>query len=273
VAFLAFYKANRASIFLASSATLSFFVLISPWYHWLSNILNYHSVWRIAVLIFHPIILILFLRAIWVSITNTTSKFKYLALSSALILVTVNGIYESWNIHLNPKVISDKKHSGSAQKNWNIYYHRKNVINDGTFRYEHSFKSIEKIIEPNSYIYADLSTSYYSATYLPVFVKNIHDHQGSNAFRNFKKLENDKQCYSDNKEWNKKLDKYLELSRTRLNSKPISNKRYLLVNHDKLNSQLNRSCFLRSLDIRAQSNNALARKLYSDNLFTLYQFK
>jgi len=271
---LVLFKSNRASIFLASSAILSFFVLISPyWYHWLSTILNYHSPWRIAILIFHPIILALFLRTVWAKISTSSTKLKHLSLWAIFIVVTINCAYEAWNIHLNPKVIADKIQSGSAQKNWNIHYHRKNVINNGPLRYESSLKSIEAVVEPNSFVYADLSTSYYAAAYLPVLIKNIHSHHDLLAFRHFKKLKNDRDCYSNTKKWNKNLNEYLNFSRSRFNPKPLSNNRYLLVNHDKLNSQLNRSCFLRSLDILAQSNKNFAEKLYSDSLFTLYQLK
>lgn len=55
-------KPSRASLFLASNACLSFFVCCSPYmYQWLSDVLGYHSVWRIATLIFTPVIIALVL--------------------------------------------------------------------------------------------------------------------------------------------------------------------------------------------------------------------
>lgn len=63
---LACWKTNRATVFLASTASLSFLFLVSPYLHdWLVRILNYNSAYRISILIFHPIILALLLQLCW----------------------------------------------------------------------------------------------------------------------------------------------------------------------------------------------------------------
>lgn len=59
---LAFIKPSRETLFLASCCFLSLLVCSSPYlYHWLTQVLDYHSVWRIALLVFHPIIYAVFI--------------------------------------------------------------------------------------------------------------------------------------------------------------------------------------------------------------------
>jgi hypothetical protein len=50
-------KPNVTSLFVCGTAVLAFIFCLSPYlYHWLKDILYYHSPWRIAILIFHPIV-------------------------------------------------------------------------------------------------------------------------------------------------------------------------------------------------------------------------
>jgi len=53
---MVFMKPSRVTLFLASTASVAILFCISPYlHHWLRNSLGYHSSWRIAILIFHPI--------------------------------------------------------------------------------------------------------------------------------------------------------------------------------------------------------------------------
>jgi len=63
---LAYWKTNRATVFLASASILSFLILLSPYlYEWLRQILNYNSAYRISILIFHPIVFSLLIKLCW----------------------------------------------------------------------------------------------------------------------------------------------------------------------------------------------------------------
>ncbi|MDW7772656.1 MAG: hypothetical protein SCH71_07170 [Desulfobulbaceae bacterium] len=63
---MAVIKPSRGTIFLAANAVIPFLFLVSPYlYQWLSDVLSYLSSWRIALLIFHPIILAFFLHYLW----------------------------------------------------------------------------------------------------------------------------------------------------------------------------------------------------------------
>lgn len=64
--FMAFQQPSRATIFLAATGIGAFLFCSSPYlHHWLREVLNYHSPWRIAVLIFHPMVIALALKQCW----------------------------------------------------------------------------------------------------------------------------------------------------------------------------------------------------------------
>ncbi len=55
---LVIIRPNRLTLFLSGNAVIPFLILLSPYlYQWLTDALNYHSAWRVSLLIFHPIIL------------------------------------------------------------------------------------------------------------------------------------------------------------------------------------------------------------------------
>jgi len=55
---LVYFKPSQLTLFVAATATTVFFFVLSPYlYQWLTDVLRYHSTWRIALLLFHPIIL------------------------------------------------------------------------------------------------------------------------------------------------------------------------------------------------------------------------
>jgi hypothetical protein len=61
-----FVRLDRATIFLASNAIFAFLICLSPYlFDWMQDILNYNSVFRVGVLIFHPLILALLLHQLY----------------------------------------------------------------------------------------------------------------------------------------------------------------------------------------------------------------
>jgi hypothetical protein len=59
-------RPNRTTIFLAANATAAVMLICSPYlYHWFKEILDYHSPWRVAMLIFHPIVIAVALQQCW----------------------------------------------------------------------------------------------------------------------------------------------------------------------------------------------------------------
>lgn len=63
---LVWLEQKRHTIFLAANAIIAFLFLVSPYlYQWLSDCLQYHSPWRIGLLIFHPIIFSASIYYLW----------------------------------------------------------------------------------------------------------------------------------------------------------------------------------------------------------------
>ena len=64
--FMSFYMPSRATIFLAATAIGALLFCSSPYlFHWLREVLNYHSPWRIAILMFHPMVFALAIEQCW----------------------------------------------------------------------------------------------------------------------------------------------------------------------------------------------------------------
>ena len=63
---LTILKPSRLTLFVCANAVIAFLFCLSPYlYMWLIEMLNYHSPWRIATLIFHPIIIAFALNTLW----------------------------------------------------------------------------------------------------------------------------------------------------------------------------------------------------------------
>jgi hypothetical protein len=86
-------------------------------------------------------------------------------------------VYDS-SPHFDESLIQLKRDHRSAQRNWNIFYGQRFVYYDSDFRLQTDLAEIAKIIEPDSLALADLATSYYAASELPVYVRNVHQHHG-----------------------------------------------------------------------------------------------
>lgn len=68
---LVLLKPSRLTLFVCSNAVIAFLFCVSPYlYFWLASLLNYHSPWRIAILIFHPIIIAFTLNLVWEKIVG-----------------------------------------------------------------------------------------------------------------------------------------------------------------------------------------------------------
>lgn len=270
---LVFSQPTRATIFVTSTAFFSFLMLISPyWYQWLLDTLKYHSPWRVSILIFHPIIIAVTLRLLWLKIKTNKTKLKCLTISLAVFCIIGVVVYDTYQTHLNANIVTIKRQHQSAQRNWNVNFHRKYVINDSSLRYEKEFKKIIKLIEPKSYVYSDLATSYYAASHLPVFIKNTHRHQGALIFSKFRALKYDQGCNEGNKiEWATKMTNYLSHSKRRLIKHNFSQTRYLLVNKDTQNMQVRPSCFMRTLTSHIQKNENLSKQLFNGDYFILFE--
>lgn len=73
--FLAFYRPSRLTLFLASTSSFALLFCASPYlYHWLQELMNYHSPWRISLMIFHPITLSVAIVFCWQYLMNNKTS-------------------------------------------------------------------------------------------------------------------------------------------------------------------------------------------------------
>ena len=64
------FTPSRSATFLASTSVIAFIFCFSPYfYDWLQRILNYHSPWRVSLLIFHPVT--------WAIVCVSLSKYAF----------------------------------------------------------------------------------------------------------------------------------------------------------------------------------------------------
>lgn len=67
--YLSIIRPSRLSLFTAGCGSLALLFCLSPYlYQWLGNILDYHSPWRIGIMIFHPIVMAAVLAELWQSL-------------------------------------------------------------------------------------------------------------------------------------------------------------------------------------------------------------
>ncbi|MBX2847231.1 MAG: hypothetical protein KTR16_02835 [Acidiferrobacterales bacterium] len=80
--------------------------------------------------------------------------------------------------HFDAELIELKKQANSGQRNWSLFYGQSNVYQNGGLRHADDFAKLAPLLEENSAIFTDIATSYYLASSLPAYVKNVHRHHG-----------------------------------------------------------------------------------------------
>ncbi len=173
---LAVYHPRRASWFLASCGTAALVVCVSPYLHtWLREVLDYHSVWRVSIMVFHPLIFALALLTLW----RACKPWSVRSLLPVGLLVMVCGALVAYSsYHFQSNTVLDKRNHGSAQRDWNLHYSQDYAYYDGSFRYSDDFAQLRAWVSDDDVLLADLATSYYASAYLRGSVVNVHPHQG-----------------------------------------------------------------------------------------------
>ncbi len=173
---LAAYYPRRASWFLASCGTVALLLCVSPYLHtWLREVMDYHSVWRVSIMIFHPLVFALALLMLW----RACKPWSIRSVLPASVLAIVCGALVAYSsYHLESVTVVEKRNHGSAQRDWNVHYSQDYVYYDGSFRYSDDFAQLRAWVADDAVVLADLATSYYASAYLRGSVVNVHPHQG-----------------------------------------------------------------------------------------------
>ena len=151
-------------------------------------------------------------------------------------------IYDA-RTHFDADLIHLKRQHKSAQRNWNLFYDQRYVYADSGFRYESDFDAIGKLIEPGRAILSDISTSYYSSTYLPAYVKNIHRHHGKYDVNGISALLKNRQvCYLQDPKNVTATKEFFKKHNALMNKRGLPEIRYIIVNNDVKNLNLRQDC-------------------------------
>jgi len=151
-------------------------------------------------------------------------------------------IYDA-RFHFDADLIHVKRQNKSAQKNWNIFFGQSYVYADSAFRYEADFAEIEKLLEPFTSVFADISSSYFASTYLPVYIKNIHRHHGRDHFTGISALLNSRQmCYLQDPKNIDASKQFFKTFNASMRAQGLSPIRYFIINRDDKNLNLRQDC-------------------------------
>jgi hypothetical protein len=273
----AYLKPNRITLFTAGTAFTAVVFCISPYlYKWLSSVMHYHSSWRIAIILFHPIILA---YAVISLIGYARTKFQSpkghagvttLAVCILLAMLVAMMLYDSRQ-HFDKSLIQLKRNHQSAQRNWNVFYDQRYVWTDSSLRYEQDLSKIKELVEPESVIFSDLPTSYYLAAAMPIYVRNVHRHQGFKAFPKWRDfIASNRFCYLDQKEnfsaseaFFSGLEKGPRVSiRKRLD--------YIVINKDEANRPIRYNCMWNRRLVILDNIERIARLEFAGEFLNLY---
>lgn len=195
------------------------------------------------------------------------SFFLVFALVGLIILIVVDA-----RQHFDSDLIELKKKNHSAQRNWNPFFGQSNVYLSGGMRYQEELNELVNILEPNTAIFSDMATSYYLASALPVYVKNVHAHHGQYKSPEWNVFINKRfGCYLYRSE---NMDKFVTL----LSIEPkvsarrgVPTVRYMVVNKDEQNSNVRRECFLRKAAPLSNTLTEFAEKVYEGPTLSVFR--
>lgn len=275
--FLMLVRPGRTTLFLGANALAASLFLVSPYlYQWLLDILGYKSPWRIGLLIFHPLILAVFVYYLWGMIVSGAAgraekRLKIISASLVLFLlaaiIVTDGLF-----HFNPEVVEAKRKNASPQRHWGIGDMQRYIYRDSSIRYQEDFARMAKAIEPGYAILSDLPTSYYAAAELPVYVINLHRHHDARragARKFYRAMLN--LCYLEDAYHRQAFQQFLRQDRKKAIANGWPPLRYVLLNKDKGNSLLHDQCIAMRSDQLEVTLLKIGQLLYEGEHLNLYR--
>ena len=199
------------------------------------------------------------------------SSKHYLGAAIGILLILLLVIYDSKS-HFDQSLINVKRESGSAQRNWNLFYGQRFVYYDSSFRYLDDLRSIKALIEPKQLILSDLSSSYYAAAILPNYVPNVYRHQGRDKSVGWSKmLDNRIACNFHQDDGLNNFKKFITLESLQSRKKKRPKFSYILVNKDLNNRNLRLDCIWHRRMALIENIEKLASEIYDGEYLRLYK--
>jgi len=174
----------------------------------------------------------------------STIKFdlKTLGCAVSAIALIVFVMFDSRQ-HFDAELIELKKKNHSGQRNWNLFYGQENVYHSGGIKHLEDLKTAVDVIEHGSAIFADVATSYYLLSGLPVYARNVHVHHGRRRLPTWDTfIAKGVGCYLDAPEYLQKFADQLKHDRAKSKSINIAPVKYMVVNTAHYNNNFTRDC-------------------------------
>lgn len=188
----------------------------------------------------------------------------------SLIIIAMVALIDS-SIHFDKQLVRDKRVVFSAQRHWNLFYHQSYVYHDSAMRLDFEFKEIKELIIPGSVLLSDITTSYYSAAYLPVYVPNVHEHHTRSWLREWAQiLDSQDFCYLESPIRKKRVERFISEGRGDIDSIGASFA-YILVNKDQESANLRRDCLSQTRTSFIANIGELAQVVYEGEFLLLYK--
>lgn len=180
-------------------------------------------------------------------------------------------VYDSKQ-HFDADLISLKREHRSAQRDWNIFYRQNYVFYDSSLRYEQDLLAISRVVQSGAIVLSDLATSYYLSTYLNLYVKRVHRHQGlhrSGVWHNLFKQRT--ACYL-----------HIEGNLEKLKAAAIEHNtyaqkynrllfKYIVANKDTSNRNLRYDCLWHGRNAMIDNVQALSKLVYEGEYLNVYE--
>lgn len=173
--------------------------------------------------------------------------------------------------HFGSELVQLKKKHHSAQRNWNIFFGQENVYLNGALDQINEIEGLEFLSTERVAILSDLATSYYLASSLPIYVKNVHKHHGRYKSPRWDKLiESRSVCYINHVKHFDKFKAVLKEEASALSVKASPVVEYLVLNNH-ANLNLRRDCFSKRTKILGSTLSRLAEKVYEGETLTVFR--
>ncbi|GGZ99234.1 hypothetical protein GCM10008090_04770 [Arenicella chitinivorans] len=269
---MAYLKPTVMNLFLAVNAVLAFAFCVSPYfYQWLTDVLRYHSAWRVAILLFTPLVLAQSIFFLWARATDKSYSKGSRRMAGGLTIALALIVAKHALVHFDGRRVDLKQQSSSAQRHWSVFYGQHYVYTGASFKYQSDIDSLRGLLPVGAIVLTDISTSYYLAAELPITVKNLHLHHRM-ASRSYWERVLRRLCYLDQEENKSALA--LQFSAMLKRGKPhgVSSGQYFVVNKDQNNNNMQNDCL--SQRRRAFINNyqGLAALEFDGEYLMLFRF-
>ena len=193
-----------------------------------------------------------------------------ISLAMLLVLILATVVYDS-RYHFDSALVEAKKKHQSAQRNWSVFYSQREVYEHSPLRYVEDIHAISELIDPQTTVLSDLATSYYLAATLPVYVPNIHRHQGRYQRPIWAKfIDKRYACYTEIEENSKNYVSFISNQKRKKNQADHLMVRYFIVNSDKINHNLRRDCLAFRARYIEEQLMLYGQKLYQGEYLTLF---